>query len=599
MLLYLRDKQKKPELKLVKSKDGINFQPTLRKPVLVKTAGIMENLKKCGEFHSYKTSGYFVLNYTLTSGKKKKLCQATSTNLIKWKKTKKPLEHKKGEIVIADYLFKKQKVKYAAKDGKIYIGFSKKDLKYDISPAPLLEPRKNHFDSGGLEISEVIIGRHGILLVYHTTEKRNHKNIYAFGLAIFDKQDPQKLIWRSEYPAWEQPEDWSKEDAYFIGLVEFKENIILYFGNKHGELISSSLPSSDYLVQLAKGMFSPKIQRFAKNPIIKPIAKNWWESKATFNAAAIYESGRMHLLYRAIGDDDVSVIGYASSGDGYHFDVRLKEPVYVPREKFEGAVPKHRLKKKAKESPFMSGGGGCGGCEDPRVTKIDDTIYMTYVAYDGYSGPRVALTSIKADDFVNHRWNWTKPVLISRPGVVNKNTAILPEKIRGKYVIFHRVYPDILLDYVDDLEFDGKTKWLEAKHSISPRRMYWDSRKAGIGATPLKTDRGWLLIYQGLGEQDPRKYKIGAMLLDLKNPKKILARAKFPILEPDTWYENEGFKFGVVYPCGADIIDGTLFVYYGGADMVMCVATADLGRFLHQLEKGEEIKYEKISLLNK
>ena len=109
------------------------------------------------------------------------------------------------------------------------------------------------------------------------------------------------------------------------------------------------------------------------------------------------------------------------------------EPIYVPTEPFE-------LPGKYPNINFMSG-GGYGGCEDPRITKVDDTFYMTYVAYNGEDPPRVALSSIKVDDFMNKKWDkWAKPKLISKPGVVNKNCVIFPEKIDGKFVVIHRVF---------------------------------------------------------------------------------------------------------------------------------------------------------------
>jgi predicted GH43/DUF377 family glycosyl hydrolase len=208
---------------------------------------------------------------------------------------------------------------------------------------------------------------------------------------------------------------------------------------------------------------------------------------------------------------------------------------------------------------------------------------MTYVAFDGYSSPRVALTSIHIDDFLNKNWQWKKPVLISLPGVIDKNACILPEKINSKYVIFHRIFPDILIDFVDDLDFDGTTRWLKGEFKIPAREAYWASRKLGVGAPPIKTKNGWLLIYQGVDERDPDRYKIGAMLLDLKNPTKVLSRTEKPILEPQAWYENEGWKSGVIYPCGAVVIGDRLLVYYGGADKVVCVASTKLDELLDQL----------------
>ena len=167
---------------------------------------------------------------------------------------------------------------------------------------------------------------------------------------------------------------------------------------------------------------------------------------------------------------------------------------------------------------------------------------------------------------------------ISPPYIVDKNACILPEKIDGKFVIFHRVFPNILIDLVDNLDFDGKTRWLEGQFKIPTRVLSsdWDNLKVGCGPPPIKTKEGWLLIYQAVSSFDESRYKIGAMLLDLQDPTKVLARTKNPILEPIALYENEGWKAGVVYPCGAVVIDDRLFVYYGGADTFVCVASVNL-----------------------
>ena len=165
---------------------------------------------------------------------------------------------------------------------------------------------------------------------------------------------------------------------------------------------------------------------------------------------------------------------------------------------------------------------------------------------------------------------------------------IFPEKINGKFVVIHRVFPDVLIDFVDDLTFDNK--FLTGQHKIPPRYDAWDSRKLGAGAPPIKTKDGWLLIYQAVDDRDPGKYKIGAMLLDLNDPSKVLYRANNPILEPTEWYENEGFKAGVTYPCGAVIMNDKLMVYYGGADTVMCVASAPLDKFLAELKHSSPVK---------
>jgi len=308
------------------------------------------------------------------------------------------------------------------------------------------------------------------------------------------------------------------------------------------------------------------LKRFEGNPIISPVEDHPWEAKATFNAAAIYEGGEVHLIYRAMSHDNVSVFGYASSEDGFHINERLPEPIYVPREDFE-----------KKLNP-----GGNSGCEDPRITKIGNRIYMCYTAYDGKNPTRVALTSIKISDFLEKKWNWTSPVLISPPGVDDKNACIFPEKLKNKYLIFHRRYSFICLDLVDSLDFDG-SKFIGISKSIGYRPGdYWDSRKIGIAAPPIKTKDGWLLIYHGVSDQD-RKYRLGAMLLNYDNPSIVTSRPYRFILEPEEKYEREGQVPNVVFSCGAVAIEDTLFVYYGGGDKVIGVATANLTELLAEI----------------
>jgi len=197
------------------------------------------------------------------------------------------------------------------------------------------------------------------------------------------------------------------------------------------------------------------------------------------------------------------------------------------------------------------------------------------------------LTSIGLNDFLNQRWNWEKPVLISPPGVIDKSGCLLPEKIKGKYVFFHRIFPNILIDFVDDLNFDGKKRCLQGKYQIKVRPGKWDSRKIGAGAPPLKTKEDWLLIYYGVDDQDASKYHIGAMLLDIKDPTRVLHRTDKPILSPTEVYETNGFKPGIAYPCGAVIFKDDLLVYYGAADSVVCVAKANLSQFLKDLKNDK------------
>lgn len=177
-------------------------------------------------------------------------------------------------------------------------------------------------------------------------------------------------------------------------------------------------------------------------------------------------------------------------------------------------------------------------------------------------------------------------MLISPPGEVHKNWVLFPEKINGKFAILHSISPEILVEYVNDLDkFQDDDQFIKSHYSRISNTKSWDSWVRGAGPPPIKTRLGWLLFYHAMDTRDPNRYKLGSMVLDLNDPTKVLYRTKAPILEPVEWYENTGWKSGVVYSCGAVVKDGELYVYYGGADSVVCVAMANLDKFLEELKK--------------
>jgi beta-1,2-mannobiose phosphorylase / 1,2-beta-oligomannan phosphorylase len=310
-----------------------------------------------------------------------------------------------------------------------------------------------------------------------------------------------------------------------------------------------------------------KLERFPENPVIQPKPEHGWESKAVFNPAAIYEGGKVHLVYRAMSEDNTSVLGYACSKDGFNFDERLDKPIYMPRQDFE-----------KKRVP-----NGNSGCEDPRLTKLNNDLYMCYTAFNGENQPRVALTSIAMSDFLARRWNWAEPVLISPPGVGDKDAALFPRKIGDKYAVLHRIGTSIWLDFVDSLSF-GEGKWLKGNVIMSHRQERPLAEKIGIAAPPIETKWGWLLLYHILTKRDGRVYYyVSAALLDIDQPTRVIARRKTPLLEPRMPYEKQGQVADVVFPCGAVVINGQLFVYYGGADSVVGVATIKVSELLEGL----------------
>lgn len=327
-----------------------------------------------------------------------------------------------------------------------------------------------------------------------------------------------------------------------------------------------------------KKVAQPKIvtaKKFTGNPIIKPSSYPW-ENRATFNTAAFYLDDKIHLFYRAIGEDDVSVLGYAYTYDGYNIEGR---PTY-------SIFSRSFFPDKSKPSvSYLSGGGGFGGCEDPRVTIIDDTLYLIYTAFDGWGSIRVTITSLGLEDFRNKKWsNWSEPIILSPKNQIHKNWILFPEKINGKFAILHSISPEIYIDYIDDFKEFKKGRIVESIHMDHPK---WKEKEPGVrgaGPTPIKTRLGWLVLYHKSPSEDPHKYKVYAKILDLKNPSKILYETDWAIVEPDQEYENEGHR-GIVYTCGTVVKDNTLFIYYGGADKVVGVATMNLDELLDSMIK--------------
>jgi len=329
------------------------------------------------------------------------------------------------------------------------------------------------------------------------------------------------------------------------------------------------------------------LKRFVGNPVIFPARGMYWESNATFNPTAFIHDGKVHVVYRAVSMGELSTLCYASSSDGCYMSERTFKPIFIHGNFYQN-------KNTSLPISYNSGGGWNGGAEDPRITKIGDMLYMTYTAFDGWGSVRIGLTSISLEDFLNKKWNnWKMPVLISPPAEIHKNWVIFPEKINGKYAILHSLSPEILIDYFDDLNsFDGNT-FIHSVHQNHPKWQFREKGMRGVGGAPIKTKYGWLIFYHAMEEHETHRYKIWAMILDQKDPTKILFRSKKPILEPDVFYENEGYKSGVIYSCGAVVKDNTLFLYYGGADMVSCVATADLKLFLKELTSSGVTKLKK------
>jgi predicted GH43/DUF377 family glycosyl hydrolase len=192
---------------------------------------------------------------------------------------------------------------------------------------------------------------------------------------------------------------------------------------------------------------------------------------------------------------------------------------------------------------------------------------------------------------LDKNWQWEKPTLITPQSLDDKDTCIFPEKINGKYFILHRVASEVCGDYLKSLNFKGEIV-KKCIRIIGPRVNSWDGAKVGICTPPMKTKYGWLLLYHGISHQH-HTYRVGALLLDLKDPTTVLARTSDPIFEPEENYEKFGIVNNVVFPCGMVEKDGTLFMYYGGADEVVGVATMPIKNLLDALTRDIKRKKKK------
>ena len=213
------------------------------------------------------------------------------------------------------------------------------------------------------------------------------------------------------------------------------------------------------------------------------------------------------------------------------------------------------------------------GVEDPRVVCIDGEYLLTYSAISRHG---VTSNLITTRDWKN----------FERKGVLfvpdNKDICIFPEKINGKYVCLHRPSqsmlgsPDIWMAFSDDL-----IHWGGHECIMQPRIGFWDSKRIGCGASPIKTEHGWLSLYHG---SDDTNYYMGTALHDLKDPRKIIARSEKPFLTPDADYEKYGFYDNVVFSNGFVSDGDKILVYYGGADAYSAGCTISMNELLNDLK---------------
>lgn len=344
-----------------------------------------------------------------------------------------------------------------------------------------------------------------------------------------------------------------------------------------------------------------RLNKYYNNPILEPRRNSSWASAQIRNPAAIIHEGKVNLIYTAAGDMDIEhklYLGRAVSSDGFNFDFVGEEPFAEPSSsEFEGF--------------------DAGGMEDPRAVKIDDNIYISYCAR---SIPHWSyMLGKRFDAPPSNGVTWTKNYRrggllttkdlksYTRLGPVTTdnhydcNIILFPEKINGQYVMLHRPsyfkaeiesgsqeLAGINICFSDDLNH-----WHDDQ-PLMKNEYTWENGKIGGATPPVKTEAGWLTLYHAVEKrlnkcnwhQDYHFcYRTGVMLLDLDDPRKILARAPYPIMEPEANYEKFGTVNNVVFATGIIQLDDELFIYYGAADTVTCVATTKLKSLLEYTMK--------------
>ena len=338
----------------------------------------------------------------------------------------------------------------------------------------------------------------------------------------------------------------------------------------------------------------PILKRFEGNPVLAP-RPGAWDSVSVFNPGAILVGGRVHMLYRAVSDirQYVSRFGLATSDDGRTFERVTDGPVFEP-------------------------GPDCevGGVEDARITRDADGFLVTYAAVTVVPGPVYEAMDFfritrEVDPYAKRPGippfgpsytgllrspdlrRFTREGIVTPPGIDDRDGILFPERVGGRYVLMHRPaawvgdaygteQPAIWLAFSDDLktwDYGEGGEYL----LMRPRpELPWEEAKVGGGPPPVKTPAGWLVIYHGVDHK--YVYRVGAALLDLDDPLEVIARTDDFLMEPEEEWERVGIIPNVCFPTAACWEPGReLLVYYGGADRVVGLATADMDQLLDHL----------------
>src|SRR3989338_8564875 len=315
-------------------------------------------------------------------------------------------------------------------------------------------------------------------------------------------------------------------------------------------------------------------KRSRDNPIFYPNKYNPWEAEAAFNGSVIKENSNYSMAYRAFSLShlhegkrlNLSTIGVSQSGDGIHF--KKRKQLIVP------------------ENPWEK-----YGCEDPRVTKLDGQYYIFYTAISEYPPDKesIKVGLAKSDDLEK-----IKEKHLVTPFNA-KAFVLFPEKIRGKFVALLTVNTDkppariCLAEFEEEKQIWDKDFWNEWYSNLDSHIIginYTENDHMEVGAVPVKTDEGWILVFCYIENyfHSNRIFRIDAALLDSDNPRELKGQTVDPLLVPEEHYELFGLVPNVIFPTGAFIEEGQFFIYYSACDTYICRASVTLSDLLAELK---------------
>ncbi len=335
-----------------------------------------------------------------------------------------------------------------------------------------------------------------------------------------------------------------------------------------------------------------KVQRLGI--ILEPTNKRF-EQKSVFNPGCWQQGDFVHLFYRALDEENQSTIGYAKLSGPTEVVKRSNTPIITREKDYESK-----------------------GVEDPRIVKIDNTFYLTYVAHDGKNAVTILaqskdLKKFKKQGIITAQMTYREVEDIFKQANLKmdylyfaefyrseggedvllwgKDVIPFPRKINGQFAMLHRVLPGIQIAFFKDFK-DLNTKFWRNhfknldKYTILEKEYEFENSHIGGGCPPVETDEGWIMIYHTTEKKgDIKIYHAAAALLDRNNPLKVIGKLKYPLFSPTTSWEKQGFVPNVVFPTGTAIFEKDLYIYYGAADSRVAVAKVNIDDLLKELKK--------------